>query len=312
MKKICVIGSFNIDVTTSVEKLPKIGESVFSKTFDVFIGGGKGANQAVALGKLGTDVRMVGKLGDQFYGPEYLEVLKKNKVNCEAVVVEKNTFPGSAIVAVDEKGNNLLFVYPGANSKVDVDYIKGKWDIISKCDIFLLQLEIPLETNIYLIKELRRINKTIILDPAPAMKFPDELLGMIDYITPNETELEALTGITAKNEKDIEQSANILLNKGSKTVIVKAGDKGAYVAYDKNFVHIPAIKVNEVDSTAAGDSFNAGFALKLSEGKDIYESIRFANCVGALATMALGGQSSMPTISQVNELFSRENKDVII
>lgn len=309
MKKICVIGSLNIDITTSVERFPKVGESVFSKTFDLFVGGGKGANQAVALGKLGADVMMVGKLGDQFYGPQYFEVLKKNNINLDAVKIEKDTFPGAALIAVDKNSDNMIFAYPGANSKVNIAFIEEKWDLISKCDIFLLQLEIPLETNIHIIKKLKELDKTILLDPAPALKFPDELLSLIDYITPNELELEALTGIVAQNEEDIKRSVHILISKGSKTVIVKSGSKGSYIAYDKEFVHMPAIKIQAVDPTAAGDSFNAALALKIAEGKDIFESVKFANAVGALATMALGAQSAMPSIEEVNRFLLTQVRD---
>lgn len=308
MKKICVIGSLNIDITTTVDRFPKIGESVFSKTFDLFVGGGKGGNQSVALGKLGADVMMVGKLGDQFYGPQYLEVLKDHNVNFEAIKIEKDTFSGAALIAVDKNGDNMIFAYPGANSKVDIEFIDEEWDMISKCDIFLLQLEIPLETNIFIIKKLKALDKIIILDPAPAMKFPDELLNLIDYITPNEHELESLTGIVAQNEEDIKRSVNILISRGSKTVIVKSGSKGSYIAQNNEFVHIPAFKIQAVDPTAAGDSFNAGLALKIAEGKDIYESVKFANAVGAMATMSLGAQNAMPSMDEVNQFLQVKNR----
>lgn len=306
MKRLCVVGSFNIDVVTSVDRFPKVGESVFSNTFDVLVGGGKGANQAVALGKLGADVRMVGKLGDCFYGPEYLEVLKKNGVKCETVKVEKNTFPGSAVVAVDKNGDNILFVYPGANALVDIDFINENWNLISQCDIFLFQLEIPVETNMYLMKKLKELGKTVILDPAPAKEISHEMFKYADFVTPNETELESFTGIEAESEDDFKRAGRKLIEKGVKTVIAKAGKKGAFLITQSDFEFIPGYKVKAVDPTAAGDSFNAGFAYGLAQGKDIMESIKFAHAVAGLSTTAMGAQSAMPSLDEVNTFLEEQ------
>ncbi|GCE20050.1 ribokinase [Dictyobacter kobayashii] len=306
MKKICVIGSFNIDIITTTERLPKVGETVFSNTFDLFVGGGKGGNQAIALGKLGADVRMVGKLGDRFYGPGYLDVLKDNQVQCDTVEIEKDMFPGTAVVAVDKNGDNLLFVYSGANEKVDISFIDRHWAAIAACDIFLFQLEIPLQTNLYAMKKLKELKKTIILDPAPATYYREEMLQYVDYVTPNETELEMLTGIALQHSEDFAVASQGLMEKGAKVVIAKAGKSGAYLCTPASFVHIEGYAVNAVDTTAAGDSFNAGFAYALAQGKNAIDSVRFANAVAAISTTAVGAQNAMPALEQVDAFLSMQ------
>ena len=309
MKKVCVIGSLNIDVTASMNRFPKIGETVICDKFDVLVGGGKGANQAVALGKLGANVRMVGKLGDGFYGPEYLQVLKANNVKCETVVVEKNTIPGSAIVAVDGNGDNMLMVYPGANAKVSVYFIDENWNKIKECDIFLLQLEIPDETNEYLIKKLKKANKTIIFDPAPAKDIAKKMFEYADYVTPNETELEAYTGIAAKSEDDFKKAGRILIDKGANTVIAKAGKHGAFIITEDSFEYILCYIVDAIDPTAAGDCFNGGFAYGLASDWDIIKSVKFAHAVAGISTTALGAQSAMPSYEQVQK-FIEEKRNI--
>lgn len=307
LQKICVIGSFNIDVTASMNRFPKTGETVICDSFEVLVGGGKGANQAVALGKLGADVQMVGKLGDSFYGPEYMKVLNQNNVQCSMVDIEPNTIPGSAIVAVDGNGDNMLIIYPGANAKVSVDFIHNNWDGIIACDIFLLQLEIPDETNQYLAKQLHAAGKTIIFDPAPAKYAAFAMFPYTDYVTPNETELESYTGITTACAEDFRKAGMMLIDKGAKTVIAKAGKTGAYLVTPTIFEHIPCPKVRAIDPTAAGDCFNAGVAFGLASSWDIRKSIKFAHAVAGISTTALGAQSAMPSYPQV-EKFIKANK----
>ena len=301
VKKACVIGSFNIDIVTSVKNFPQTGETVRCSTFDLFIGGGKGANQAVALGKLGADVLMVGRLGDGFYGPEYMEVLQRNQVRCDAVDIVQGAYPGSAFVSVNSEGDNILFIYPGTNAMVDVAYIDKNWHNISQCDIFLFQLEIPLETNLYAMRKLKELGKTIILDPAPAMELPIDIYSLTDYITPNEIELQQLSGVRTDHEEDLKQAAKILMSRGAHHVIAKVGRRGAYIIGEGKFTHVPPIPLKAIDPTAAGDSFNAGFAYSLMQGKDIDACVQFANVVAGISTQALGAQSAMPTLRQVND-----------
>jgi len=298
--RICVIGSLNIDLVAPVKEFPRIGETVNALDFDI-TEGGKGANQAYALGKLGADVRMVGKLGDKLRGHHYKEKLQENSVKCDTVRIEKDKYPGLAIVCVNQESENILIVHSGTNGLVDIDYIKEQWGQIVDNDIFLFQQEIPAETNKYIMKKLASKEKTIIFDPAPARHFSDEIYNYIDIITPNETELETLSDIKLNTENDFKKAADRLLAKGARTVIAKAGKKGAYIIEKKKFNHIPGYEVEAIDPTAAGDSFNAGLAYSLKEGKDIVEAVMFANAVAALSTTALGAQKAMPTIDEVEE-----------
>ena len=305
MSRICVLGSFNIDIMSAVSRFPRTGETITVDTFDLQIGGGKGANQAVALGRLGADVMMVGKLGERFYGPEYLTVLEKNGVSCEAVDVVPNAFPGAAFVAVDGNRDNILFIYPGTNALVDADWIDRNWHSISGCSVFLMQLEIPMETNLHLMHRTSTRERVLILDPAPAKPLPGALLTGVDFLTPNEVELGMLTDRRVETESDFKEACDVLLAKGAKTIIAKAGKRGAYVADGSNFSLVPGFQVNAVDPTAAGDSFNAGFALALTEGRAVLECVRFANAVAALSTTAFGAQQAMPVRAEVDAFLRR-------
>ncbi len=302
MKKLCVIGSLNTDLVTVIDRFPRPGETLEGKDFATYPGG-KGANQAVALGKLGADVQMLGKLGDDLYGRQYLKVLEKAGVGSLGIEIENATASGIAVIEVEVSGENRIIIIPGANGKVDRGFIDNRLGIIKECDIFLLQLEIPLETVCHTVKLLKDHGKIVILDPAPARELPEEVFKGLDYITPNETELEILTGRQIKNESELRAAAESLLDKGVGTVIAKAGKRGAYLIDRNNFIHSPAYDVKVVDTTAAGDSFNAGFAYALSNGMGLKECGAYANAVASLSTSGKGAQGAMPGIAQVMALM---------
>lgn len=305
MKKICVIGSLNVDLVATVDRFPKPGETITGKEFATYAGG-KGGNQAVALGRLGADVLMVGKLGNDFFGEQYLKNLKENGVALDGIRMEKGVSTGIAMIEVDSAGENHIVIVPGANGKVDRDFVDENWPLIEQRDIFLFQLEIPLDTVLYAVKKLKKAGKTIILDPAPAMILPDDIFVNIDYITPNETELETMTRIRIKDVDDLKEAGQWLVKKGVKNVIAKAGKRGAYLITSDDFVHVPGFNVSAVDTTAAGDAFNGGFALALAHGKGVIEGIRLANAVGAISTTAKGAQSAMPSLKQVEAFMSQQ------
>jgi ribokinase len=307
MKNLCVIGSLNMDLVTTVDNFPKPGETIFGDSFKTFPGG-KGANQAIALGRLGADVLMVGKVGEDIYGTQYLEVLKNNNVRKECTQIEKGISTGVAVIQVNSRGENNIVVVPGANAEVDIRYIESKWSIIEKADIFLFQLEIPMITVIDTMKKLKSQGKIIILDPAPATKLPDEIFKYIDYITPNETEIETLAEKKIESEEDLKVAAHILLDKGVKAVIAKLGSKGACIIKKDEYVKIPGFKVVTIDTTAAGDSFNAGFAFALAEEKTLEECVEFGNAVGAISTTALGAQEAMPNYELVSKFMDDKNE----
>lgn len=296
MKKICVIGSLNIDMAARTARFPARGETLPVDAFEVFVGGGKGANQAVAAGRLGADVRMVGRLGDRFFGAEYAAVLDANGVRRDAVDLIAGEYPGVAYIAVDAAGDNRIFVYPGANACVTPAYIDEHWARIADADVFLFQQEIPAAANLHAMRRIKEIpGKTVILDPAPAGGFAPESLAYADLVTPNETELAQITGLRPESADGHRAACQRLHALGAGAVVAKTGARGAYLSVrDGGFTAIPGFRVAVVDTTAAGDSFNAGLAWGLSAGLALPDAVRLGHAVAALSTTRFGAQTAMP------------------
>ena len=308
MKKIAVIGSMNIDIVSKVEDLPKKGETIhtidFFKTF-----GGKGGNQAIALGKLDSDISMFGKVGNDEFGDMYIKKFSDNNVKTNSIEKDGNN-TGTAIVTVDNFGSNNITLASEANYLVDNKYIDKYIDILATMDIILFQLEIPINTTEHALKSIKNINKKIItvLDPAPAMKIQEDIFQYVDYITPNETETKKLTNIQINESYDsIYKAASILKDNGVKNVVIKAGKYGAYLFNDSGLIFAPSYDVKTMDTTAAGDSFNAGLAKGLSVGMSNANSMLLACSVASLATTGLGAQTSMPTYKEALELMESQN-----
>lgn len=304
MKKCAVIGSINTDMVARTPRFPAQGESIIGSVFRTEFGG-KGANQAIALARLGAEVCMAGKVGDDLFGKKYLEHLIEEKVNVDCVAVETGETTGVADIWVADSGENSIISIPGANAKCDLDWLNAALERLSDCDIFLLQLEIPHETVGAALKKLREMGKTVILDPAPAVPLPAEWLACADYITPNETELEILTGDLPKNAT-VEARIRRLVGESNRMVIHKRGAEGAFIGTKDGVLPVSGFKVKAVDTTAAGDTFNAGLAAGLAMGKPIEECVRLANAAGALAVTALGAQGCMPTLEMIRERFGIE------
>ncbi|NMD37850.1 MAG: ribokinase [Christensenellaceae bacterium] len=304
MAKICVIGSLNIDLTVSVPRFHMPGETIFSNDFKTFAGG-KGGNQAVAAAKLSNEVMMVGKLGDDQYANFYIDLMDDLKINHDAVLKSKDAPSGIALIEVDETGENRIIVVSGANMLVDVAQIKNYLNRILEYDIFLFQLEIPLEPMVYLVEILKEHNKIIILDPAPARELPDELISNVTILTPNEVELGILSNMPTKTNDDVVLAAKSLIARGAKKVIAKLGSRGAMLVTENSNTMVPAYKVNAIDTTAAGDSFNAGLATALGKHFDDCKAIRFANAVAAISTTSMGAQGAMPSLKDVKEFFNK-------
>lgn len=288
--EILVVGSMNMDLVVETEKYPVRGETVIGKNFSQFAGG-KGANQACAIGKLGGDVGFISACGNDEYGDMLIRNLDKYNVNVSNIERFDET-SGVALITVDQTGENRIIVVSGANERVSTSMIAEKEKIIKEANIILLQMEIPLETVIYTIEMASRYDTTVILDPAPASKLPDEIYQKIDFILPNEIEIEGL--VTDERFISTEEKVQRLLELGVGNVILTYGENGVSL-YNKNIKkEFSAEKVKVLDTTGAGDAFAGGFAYNLNNGHSIEEAVRYANVVAGLTVTRFGAQSSLP------------------
>ena len=301
MSKILVIGSLNMDHIVHVPHMVKQGETILAEDDLRFVPGGKGANQAYAIGKLGGDVCMLGKVGKDEAGKSMLQNLSEVAVDTSKIELS-DASTGTAWICVNEEGDNSIVVIPGANKQVDIPYIERNLSEIQKAEMVILQLEIPIETVCFAAKEAKRRGKIVILDPAPAKAgLPAELFSYVDIIKPNETELAILTGMDASTKVEDMVKAFRKLYKG--TIVVSMGEKGALIDVGEHSSRLPVRKTTVVDTTAAGDSFVAGMALKLVENKSLEEAIGYAQKLASIVVSRSGAQSSIPTVKEVEELL---------
>lgn len=292
LNEIVVIGSANTDMVVKTEKLPQLGETKLGGTF-FMNAGGKGANQAVAVARIGGNVTFVTKVGNDIFGKQTIEDLKTECINTSNVFIDEFAPSGVALIMVNEDGENCIVVAPGANAKLfPADIVKVS--NINKAEIILLQLEIPLETIVSIIKNAKINGQRVILNPAPAQKLDDELLRGLFLITPNETEASLLTGILVNDEITASQAAHVLLSKGVQNVVITMGASGAFVLSGEISKIVPAKSVRAIDSTGAGDVFNGAMAVAISEGKSMEEAVIFANKAAAISVTRLGAQTSVP------------------
>ena len=298
MKNICVIGSLNMDLVVNVDKMPKPGQTIIGSNFKE-VPGGKGANQAVAMARLNGNVSMIGKVGEDGFGQTLINSLKNDKVDTTYIKTTKGA-TGVALITVDNNAQNSIVVSPGANFEVKEEDIDNNIEAIKNSDIVVLQLETPLNTIKYALKKSKELNKYTILNPAPALKLDDEIIKNVDLLTPNETELEIISGVSIEIEEDIQKAAQIMIEKGVKELIVTLGSKGSLYINKEKSIFKKAYKVEAVDTTAAGDSYTAALAVALSKDKNIEEAMDFASKVGALSVLKEGAQSSLPTLEDVN------------
>lgn len=305
MKKVVVAGSINMDLVTVCERAPKGGETLFGKEF-FQVPGGKGANQAVAIGKLGTQVTMLGKIGNDSFGKDLISSMNDSGVNTE--YIENSALStGIAKIIVEENGQNRILVVSGANMDVDRAYIDRHIEVINNADILVTQLEIPMDTVEYVLKKAKEAGKTTILNPAPATLLNDEIIKNSDIIIPNESELGIMTGMSTNTLEEIEAAAQKLLNMGVKELIVTLGSQGSLHLNKKGSTLHSAYKVNAVDTTAAGDSFIGGL-VKNIQGDNLDKAIEFATKVSAITVTRKGAQISIPTIKEVENFKGEKNE----
>jgi ribokinase len=301
---ITVIGSLNMDLVTYVARLPKTGETIIGQDFKQ-MPGGKGANQADAIAKLGAPVRMLGGVGADAMGEVLLASLHQDGVDISQIERFDGASTGIATIIVDDAGCNCIVVTPGANYRILPGDIRNLQTVIEDSDIIVTQLEIPMETVRNSLQLAKKLGKTTILNPAPAGALDDDLLSDVDILIPNETELELLSGEPLHTEAEIIAAARKLITRGVQEVIVTLGEKGCVYVNAEQSQGFVAYQVDTVDTTAAGDSFIGGVAVALSEGKQIEEAISFAMVVAALTVTKKGAQSSLPDRGEVEKFGGR-------
>jgi len=298
--KIVVVGSSNIDMVVKTERIPRAGETVLGGEF-VMVPGGKGANQAVCAAKLGADVRLVARIGNDVFGEMSLANFHKAGVDTTFVVKDNQHASGVALIAVDRNGENAIVVAPGANTALSPEDVNRAEEAISAADAVVLQLEIPQETVVRAVELARSHGVKVVLNPAPIRQFPNQILQYVDVLTPNQHEAASLIGAEGEgNNLDAQEAAKALLEMGVAAVVITLGADGAYVATHERAERVDAVKVQAVDTTAAGDAFTASLACALAEKKDLFEAARFAAKVAGISVTRMGAQSSMPTRHEVD------------
>ena len=294
-----------MDIVVEAARSPEQGETVLGDKVH-FIPGGKGANQAVAAARLGAKTRMIGAVGTDQFGEQLITSLQNEKIEISSIKRLDHCHSGVASILLTEHDNRIVVV-PGANGECLPADLEQNREAIQKSDILLLQLEIPLKTVEYAVQLAKEYQKTVVLNPAPAMKLSQEMLAAIDFITPNRSELGLLTNRTVETEQDLEQAMSALMDQGPKNVITTLGKDGAAYMDDKRTLQkVAGHSVSVVDTTGAGDAFNAAFACSIAAGKTIAEAVSFAVKVSAVKVTKLGAQSGMPNLAEV-ERFTFES-----
>lgn len=295
--RIAVCGSINMDLVVRTERLPAAGETRLARSLSE-IPGGKGANQAVAIARLGMNVSMLGAIGDDGFATTLLQGLQGNGVDTVSVLVSPGA-SGVAVVAVDDFGQNSILVIPGANGRVGPEAVDAWESVLQECDWLVLQLEIPLETVQYAIGIARRLGKQILLNPAPAPVSLDASLLQVDIFCPNQTEAEAILNTKILSREDGLSAVIALLQRGPKAVVITLGCEGAVIGDSDGVDWIPAHTVTAVDTTAAGDAFIGALVTRIAQGANLRDACRFATAAAAHAVTVAGAQPSLPSWSQV-------------
>ncbi|MGR6980775.1 ribokinase [Testudinibacter sp. P27/CKL/0425] len=294
-KKLAVLGSINADHVISVPHFAKPGETLSGYSYHIAYGG-KGANQAVAAARLGMATDFIACIGSDDIGQAMVKAFAKDGINTDTISCIDGEMSGIAMIQVAESGENSIVIAAGANAALDEQLVKRFQQNILAADALLMQLETPLSGVLAAAKLAKQAGTKVILNPAPAQPLSDELLAQLDMITPNETEAEILTGITVVDEASAQQAADIFHQKGIATVLITLGAKGVFVSEQgKAGQVIAGFRVQAVDTTAAGDTFNGGLLTALLEGKPLADAVRFAHAAGAISVTRQGAQPSIPT-----------------
>lgn len=299
-----VLGSINADHILNLNAFPAPGETVTGNQYQVAFGG-KGANQAVAAGRSGASIAFIACTGDDDTGERIRKQLVSDNIDVEPVSTIAGESTGVALIFVNGEGENVIGIHAGANAALSPALVEAQRERIAQASALLMQLESPIESVLAAAKIAHQHQTRVALNPAPARELPDELLTLVDIITPNETEAEKLTGIAVKNDDDAAKAAQALHNKGIKTVIITLGSRGVWASVEGKGQRVPGFKVEAVDTIAAGDTFNGALITALLEEKPLADAIRFAHAAAAIAVTRKGAQPSVPWREEI-DLFLRQ------
>jgi ribokinase len=313
MPKILVVGSLNMDLVVRMPAIPRPGETLLGGKFATFPGG-KGANQAVAAARLGAQVIMVGKVGDDAFGQQMLKIIRDDGIDTRFVGVDAHNATGVALITVDARGQNSISIASGANFTLTAGEVRQAWEQIPEVDLLVMPLETPLETIRMAAQMANQRRVRTILNPAPAQDLDESLLRLIDVIVPNEIETEFLTGQVIENQEDARKAGAELLKRGATNAVLTLGEGGALLVQagseDPTFEFIPAFHVHAVDATAAGDAFVGALATALGEGLPLPRAAHFANAGAALSVTRPGAQPSLPFRSEVDQFLQEKGRSL--
>lgn len=304
--RVVVIGSLSQDLVVKAPRRPGRGETIRGTNFGMFVGG-KGNNQALAAARAGASVDMVGRVGDDAFGTTIIDSLKATGVNADLVLRDPEVGSGIAMIIVGDDGDNCIVIAQQANLKLSPADVDSAKTVIESARILLLQMEVPMATNIAAAKRGRKLGVPVALNPAPAPedgKLPKELLENLDFITPNQTEASQLTGIDVSDYKNAPAAARALREMGPRVVIITLGERGAFISEGENEHYVSSFPVTAVDTTAAGDAFCGGFAAAYATDMPLVEAVRFGCAAGALACTKLGAEPSLPEAKEIQKLLS--------
>ncbi|RMA82050.1 MULTISPECIES: ribokinase [Enterobacter] len=300
-----VLGSINADHILNLESFPTPGETVTGNQYQVAFGG-KGANQAVAAGRSGANIAFIACTGDDDTGERVRKQLASDNIDIAPVSVVAGESTGVALIFVNAEGENVIGIHAGANAALTTERVEAQRAIIAGAEALLMQLESPVESVLAAAKIAHENHTTVVLNPAPARVLSDELLALVDIITPNETEAEKLTGFCVENDDDAARAARALHDKGIGTVIITLGSRGVWASVNGEGRRVPGFKVKAIDTIAAGDTFNGALVTALLEGKRMDDAIRFAHAAAAIAVTRKGAQPSVPWRKEIDEFLSQQ------
>jgi ribokinase len=314
MPNILVVGSLNMDLVMQMPAIPRPGETLLGGKFATFPGG-KGANQAVAAARLGAQVSLVGRVGDDAFGEQMLQIIRNEGIDARFVSVDVHNATGVALITVDAQGQNTISIASGANYSLTAEDVHQALIQIPEIDLLVMPLETPMETIRAAAQIAKQRQARVILNPAPAQDLDESLLRLIDVIVPNESETERLIGRAIKNGDDARKAGAELLKRGVANAVLTLGESGALLiegsSEEPAFVFIPAFQVRVVDTTAAGDAFVGALATGLGEGLSLTNAAHFASAVAALSVTRPGAQPSLPYRSEVDQFLQEKRRSTL-